>query len=134
MQKKRSHRILSTAVSAAVEEEIARLAKANKVTKSQMIRQLLEEKLTERANERLDDAYTRLEQRMTRIEERFSALIVKNIRVSAQGLYLTMKGLEQGHAKLEEEAVERYWEKSLAFAGKVLESPAKKKKKEAESE
>ena len=79
---------VSAVVSPSISEEIGRLAATHNVTKSTMVRQLLEEKLTQRANERQQETYDKLERRLQKIEERFSGLIVKAIRISGQSLYL----------------------------------------------
>lgn len=79
---------VSAAVSPAIAEEIDLLAKSNGVTRSTMVRTLLEERLTSRANERVADSFDKVEQRLKRIESRFSAFLAKAVRVSAQGLYL----------------------------------------------
>src|ERR1044071_7979369 len=94
MPRRTPHITVSAVVSPAVHEEIGRLAAANQVTRSQMINRLLEERLTQRANARLEDAYDRLEKRLARMEERFAALMVKVGRAAAQSLFLILKALE----------------------------------------
>lgn len=121
---------VSAVVTPAIAEEIERLAKIHKVTKSHMVRQLLEEKLTERANERLEDAHDRLEKRLASIEERFAALMVKSIRSSAQTLYLTNVGLEYGHQKQTKEQLNKHLQDSKSYAGQYLENQVKKKQSE----
>lgn len=79
---------VSAVVTPAIAEEIERLAKANRVSRSTMVRTLLEERLTHRANERVSDSFEKVEARLRRIESRFSAFLAKAVRVSAQGLYL----------------------------------------------
>lgn len=121
---------VSAVVSPATWEEIDRLATASGVSRSQMVRQILEEKLTERANARLEDEYGKLEKRLAKIEERFAALLVKVGRAAAQGLWLQMKDLEFSFDEDDEEsdqALKDLWKRSQEFAGKWLESPAKKK-------
>ena len=90
MPRLKPHITVTAVVSPAIVEELDRLAAANQVTRSTMIRQLLEASLTQRANERLDSAYERLEKRLAKMEERFSSLIVKSVRAAAQGMYLAM--------------------------------------------
>lgn len=118
---------VSAVVTPSIHEEIDRLAAAQGVSKSQMVRELLEEKLTERVNARMDDAYDRLEKRLARMEERFAALMTKIGRASAQNLYLTQVGLRYGH-RSQEEYLNKHLDDSYTFAGKFLESKAKKKK------
>jgi len=119
---------VSAVVSPPVHEEIARLASASGVSKSQMVRELLEQKLVERANERMEDAYDRLERRLAHMEERFAALMTKIGRASAQNLYLTQVGLRYGH-RAQEEYMNKHLDDSYVFAGKFLESKARKKEK-----
>ena len=93
---------VSSVVTPSIYEEIDRLASSRGITKSQMLRELLEEKLTERENERMEDAYDRLEKRLARMEERFAALMTKIGRAVAQDLYLIQGGLRFGHRSQEE--------------------------------
>jgi len=123
---------VSAVVTPSIYEEIDRLAAARGVSKSQMVRELLEEKLTERVNERMEDANDRLEKRLARMEERFAALMTKVGRASAQNLYLTQVGLRYGH-RSQEPYMEKHLDDSYTFAGKFLEAKSRKKKqREAE--
>jgi predicted DNA-binding protein len=117
---------VSAVVTPAIAEEIHRLSAASGMTKSQMVRELLEAKLTERANERQEDAYDRLEKRLKKIEDRFSSLIVKNMKYSAQALYLGMKALEFSGKPQGKSFLDKHWNESLEFAGKAAESKSKK--------
>ena len=121
---------VTAVVSPAIVEELDRLAAANQLTRSTMIRQLLEASLTQRANERLDSSYDRLEKRLAKMEERFSSLIVKSIRAAAQGMYLTSVGLKFGHLKQEDKYMQKHWDDAKTFAGQFLEGSAKKKSNE----
>ena len=124
MPRKKPFISVSAVVSPAIVEEIDRLASANKVTRSHMVRQLLEEKLTERANERLENEKDKLEKRLERIENRFSALMSKVGRAAAQTLYLTMGRI---HDDYEKDAADDMWEKSKQYAGQWLSEPSKQK-------
>ncbi len=119
MPRKKPFITLSAVVSPTIVEEIDRLATANKVTRSQMVRQLLEEKLTERANQRLDEEKDKLEKRLQRIEDRFSSLMVKVGRAAAQTLFLTMERITDDY---EQEVADSMWTKSKKYAGQWLES------------
>ena len=121
---------VSAVVTPAIAEEIHRLSAASGMTKSQMVRELLEAKLTERANERQEDAYDRLEKRLKKIEDRFSSLIVKNMKYSAQALYLEMKNLEFSGKPQGRSFLDKHWSESLEFAGKAAESKTTKKVEE----
>jgi hypothetical protein len=121
---------VSAVVTPVIAEEIDRLAAASGMTKSQLVRELLEAKLTERANERQEDAYDRLEKRLKKIEDRFSSLIVKNMKYSAQALYLGMKALEFSGKPQGRSFLDKHWNESLEFAGKAAESKTTKKVEE----
>ena len=112
---------VSAVVSPSIHEEIGRLAAAGKVSKSLIVRQLLEERLTQRANERMENEYQRLERRLAKIDKRFSALMVKGIRISAQDLYLSMRYF-QDFTDMEEKAVQDLWAKSKQYAAKQLQA------------
>jgi len=87
-----------------------------------MVRTLLEERLTERADERLSESYDRVEQRLKRIESRFSAFLAKAVRLIAQDLYLDWYYLrtytELGEDKAEMKKVN---EEARQFAGQQLQ-------------
>jgi len=116
---------VSAVVSPSISEEIGRLAATNKVTKSTMVRKLLEEKLTERANERQEETYDKLERRLQRIEERFSGLIVKAIRISGQSLYLNAFYYRH-FTEMSKEDLDRLQEEAKAFAGNLLKQQLEK--------
>lgn len=116
---------VSAVVSPAIVEELDRLAGANKVTRSTMVRKLLEEGLTNRANERQEDAFDRLEKRLRGIENRFGSLIVKNIKFSAQAAYLGLRNLEFSGKPQSKNYLDKHWRESREFAGKAVESKAK---------
>ena len=116
---------VSAVVSPAISEEIGRLAATNQVTRSTMVRQLLEEKLTERANERMQETYDKLERRLQRIEERFAGLMVKTIRIAGQSLYLN--GFYFQHVEgMSKEGMDRLQEEARAFAGNLLKQQLEK--------
>ena len=116
---------VSAVVSPAISEEIGRLAATHSVTKSTMVRQLLEEKLTQRANERQQETYDKLERRLQRIEERFSGLMVKAIRISGQSLYLNAFYYRQ-FTKMSKEDLDKLQEDAKAFAGNLLKQQLEK--------
>ncbi len=110
---------LSAVVSPAIAEEIERLARAEKVSKSTMVRKLLEERLTQRADERLTEAYDKVEKRLRRIESRFSAFMAKNVRLSAQNLWLDWH-YYQALTDMSAEDLKKLNLKSKEFAGQQL--------------
>lgn len=116
---------VSAVVTPSVSEEIGRLAVMNKVTRSTMVRQLLEEKLTQRANERMEETYNKLEKRLQRIEERFAGLMVKTIRIAGQSLYLNAfyyRHVEQ----MSKDGIDRLQREAKEFAGNLLKQQLEK--------
>jgi predicted transcriptional regulator len=125
---------VSAVVSPAIVEELDRLAAANKVTRSTMVRKLLEGALTQRANERQEDAFDRLEQRLRGIENRFGSMLVKSIKFSAQATYLGMKNLEYSGKPQTDKYLSKHWKESQEFAGKATESKAKAQQRQTSEE
>ena len=122
---------VSAVVTPVIAEEIASLAKAHKMTKSQMVRQLLEERLVQRANQRTEDAYDRLEKRLKRIEDRFAGLIIACTKIAAQALYLIVTMLEYGKTQNKEQ-LDKHWDNSVKFAAEqVSKKLAADEKKES---
>lgn len=113
---------VSAVVSPAIAEEIDLLAKNNGVSRSTMVRTLLEERLTERANERVAGSFDKVEQRLKRIESRFSAFLAKAVRISAQGLYLDWYYLKHYTDLAEDKAEQKKVnEEARNFAGQQLQ-------------
>ena len=84
-----------------------------------MLRRLLEERLTQRADERLTDTYDKVEQRLRRIESRFAAFMAKNVRLTAQNLFLDWYYLRT-LTKLSKEELKKLNEEAIEFAGQQL--------------
>ena len=95
------------------------MAAAHKVSRSTMVRQLLEERLTQRADERMVDAYAKLEERLKKMETRFSGLIVKDIRLTAQALFVTAYQVRE-FTEITKGEYQELQEKARAFAGDQL--------------
>lgn len=113
---------VSSVVSPAIAEEIDRLAKSNGVTTSTMVRTLLEERLTQRADERLGESYDKVEQRLKRIESRFSAFLAKAVRLIAQDLYLDWYYLRTYTDLADDKAaMKKLNEEARNFAGQQLQ-------------
>ena len=110
---------VSAVISPAMAEDIERLARAAKVSKSTMVRKLLEERLTQRADERLTETYNKVEERLRRIESRFAAFMAKNVRLTAQNLYLDWYYLRE-FTKMSNEDLKKLNEEAKAWAGQQL--------------
>lgn len=111
--------IVSAAVTPAIMEEIDRLAATSKRSRSEIVRNLLEAQLTERANQRMEAAYAQLDKRLARMDDRFSGFLVKAIRLIAQDLYLTRYELRELTA-IADEDYRKVNEKAKTFAGDQL--------------
>lgn len=110
---------VSAVISPAMSEDIDRLAKAAKVTKSTMVRKLLEERLTQRADERLTETYDKVEHRLRKIESRFAAFMAKNVRLTAQNLWLDWNYYKE-FTDLDDAGMKKLNEEARAFAGRQL--------------
>jgi predicted nucleic acid-binding protein len=124
---------VSAVVTPVIAEEIAALAKANKMTKSQMVRQLLEERLVQRANQRTEDAYDRLEKRLKRIEDRFSGLVIACTKLAAQAVYLTVTMLRYGKSNNKEQ-LDKHWDNSIKYAAEQVTKKLKTDEKPDKAE
>jgi|694.fasta_scaffold22240_11 hypothetical protein len=110
---------VSAVISPAMSEEIDRIARAEKISRSAMVRKLLEERLTQRADQRLTEAYDKVEQRLRRIESRFSAFMAKNVRLTAQALWLEWYHLKE-FTEITKEEMKTLNEEARNFAGQQL--------------
>jgi predicted nucleic acid-binding protein len=124
---------VSAVVTPVIAEEIAALAKANKVTKSQMVRQLLEERLVQRANQRTEDAYDRLEKRLKRIEDRFAGLIIACTKLAAQAVYIGITILRYGKSNTKEQ-LDKHWDNSIKYAAEQVSKKVKAEEKPEKAE
>jgi hypothetical protein len=117
--------VVSAAVTPAIMEEIDRLAASTKRSRSEVVRTLLEERLTERANERMEAAYSQVDKRLAKMDQRFSGLLVKAIRLIAHDLYLTQYELKN-FTSIEEDEYHTVREKAKTFAGDQLKQAFEK--------
>lgn len=72
-----------------IAEEVYRLAKANKISESEMIRQLVSDGIIVRAEATTNSQFQYVEQRLRRIEERFAGWMIKLSKATAQNLFFT---------------------------------------------
>ncbi|MDZ4832805.1 MAG: hypothetical protein SGJ27_03295 [Candidatus Melainabacteria bacterium] len=120
---------VSAVVTPVIYEEIERLARSNKMTKSQMVRQLLEERLIQKANQRTEDAYDRLEKRLKRIEDRFSGLIVSAIKQAAQAAFLCFVLLKNAGNPQSKDQLNKHWDASTKYAAEQVSKKIKAEEK-----
>lgn len=121
--------VVSAAVTPVVMEEIDRLAASSRRSRSEIVRTLLEERLTQRANERMEAAYAQVERRLAKMDQRFSGLLVKAIRLIAQDLYLTQYEIRE-FTDIEDEEYRKVREKAKTFAGDQLKQAFEKPESE----
>ena len=119
MQNRKVLPVVSAAVTPSIAEEIDRLTASSKRSRSEVVRTLLEERLTQREDERNSDRYEAIEKRLAKLEQRFSGLLVKTIRLSAQNYYVSMFHIRE-QTELEHDKYQKLQEKAKAFAGDVL--------------
>ncbi len=100
------------------------------MTKSQMVRQLLEERLVQRVNQRTEDAYDRLEKRLKKIEDRFSGLVIACTKLAAQTVYIAMTIMKYGKAQSQEQ-LDKHWNNSIKFAAEQVSKKMKGEDKAA---
>lgn len=111
--------IVSAAVTPAIMEEIDRLAASSKRTRSEVVRTLLEERLTQRANERMEAAYAQVDKRLAKLDKRVSGLLVKAIRLIAQDLYISLYEVRE-FTNIDDDDYRTMKEKAKTFAGDQL--------------
>lgn len=110
---------VSAVVTPVMYEEIERLARSQRVTKSQMVRQLLEERLVQKANQRQEEAYDRLERRLKKMEDRIANLSVASTKQSAQAVALSFAILKHSSEQSEKE-LNKLWDNSLKYAAEQV--------------
>jgi len=111
--------VISAAVTPAIAEEIDRLAATTRRSRSEVVRTLLEERLTERANERMEAAYEQVERRLAKMDKRFAGLLVKAIKLVAQDLYVSLYEIRE-YTSIEDDEYRILREKAKTFAGDQL--------------
>lgn len=79
--------VVSTRFDPEVQAEILRLAKSYKKTPSEIVRLLVQDALTKRAEELTASQFQMVENRLSYMEKRFSAFMVKNARAAAECLF-----------------------------------------------
>lgn len=72
-----------------IAEEVYRLAKANGVSQSDMIRDLVRDGIIVRAEATTNSQFQYVEQRLRRIEERFAGWMIKLSKATAQTWFFT---------------------------------------------
>lgn len=124
--------VVSAAVTPSIMEEIDRLAASTNRSRSEVVRTLLEERLTQRANERMEGAFGKVEARLTAIDNRFSGMLVKAIRLIAEDYYLH-RYYYWNYTDQDDKKYQQMLEKARAFAGDQLKQSAPQPKTKSES-
>jgi hypothetical protein len=98
------------------------IAKQLKKSKSELIREAVNHYILAFKGEQLEDREAHLTREMKRLEKGLRALLVKNVRISAQTLFFSSLQFELGPPKgaLTERAYQELYKKSRAFAAEVL--------------
>lgn len=123
---KPKYKNIPTALLPSAVEDIDAIAKAEKLTRSEVIRKAVEAFAFNYKTDNLDQRQLQLEKRMKAMETAMRALLVKSIRLNGQVLYFACLPWTQGFPKqrLSDKGFQVIYEKSGAFAAQFLKSKA----------
>jgi hypothetical protein len=124
--KPRKTKIIPTRLPQSLVEEIDAIAKAEQVTRADVIRRSVEAFAFNYKSDQLDQRQLQLEKRMKTMESALRTLLVKSIRLNGQVLYFTCLPWTQGFPKqrINDAGFKMLYEKSGAFAAQFLKSKA----------
>lgn len=124
--KPKKTKIIPTRLQQSLVEEIDAIAKAEQITRADVIRRSVEAFAFNYKSDQLDQRQLQLEKRMKTMESAMRTLLVKAIRLNGQVLYFTCLPWNQGFPKqrLKQEAFQMLYEKSASFAAQFLKSKA----------
>jgi len=105
-------------------DDIDAIAKAENMTRSEVIRRAIEAFIFNYKTDQLDQRQVQLEKRMKTMESAMRTLLVKAIRLNGQVLYFTCLPWTQGFPKqrINDKGFKMLYEKSGAFAAQFLKS------------
>jgi hypothetical protein len=126
---KRKFMPIPTALSQAQLDDIDTIAKAEGLSRSEVIRRAVEAFASNYKTDQLDQRQIQLEKRMKTMETALRALLVKSIRLNGQVLYFAVLPYTHGlpKQKLSAKGFQLLYEKSAHFASQFLESKATSK-------
>ena len=107
-------------------DDLDAIAKAEEMTRSEVVRRAIESFAVNYKTDQLDQRQIQLEKQMKAMEKAVRALLVKSIRLNGQVLYFATLPWTQGvpKSRLNEKAFQDLYEKSAAFSAQFLKSKA----------
>lgn len=123
---KNKTKIIPTRLPQHLVEEVDAIAKAEQMTRAEVIRRSIEAFTFNYKTDQLDQRQLQLEKRMKAMETAMRSLLVKSIRLNGQVLYFSTLPWTQGlpKSKLSSKGFQVIYEKSAAFATQFLKSKA----------
>jgi len=123
---KPKYKNIPTALLPSQVEDVDAIARAENLTRSEVIRRAVEAFAFNYKNDQLDQRQLQLEKRMKSMESAMRSLLVKSIRLNGQVLYFACLPWTQGFPKqrLNDKGFQMLYEKSGAFAAQFLKSKA----------
>jgi len=117
---------IPTILSKAQVEDLDAIAKAEKMTRSELIRRAIDAFVFNYKTDQLDQRQLQLEKRMKAMESAMRTLLVKAIRLNGQVLYFVTLPWTMGFPKqrINDEGFKMLYEKSAMFAAQFLKSKA----------
>lgn len=124
--KPQKYKTVPTALSKTHIEDIDAIAKAEGISRSEVVRKAVEAYAINYKTDRLDQRQIQLEKRMKTMETALRALLVKSIRINGQLLYFATIPYTMGVPKrrLSQKGFQLLYDQSTKFAGQLLESRA----------
>lgn len=120
------YRNIPTALAQSHIDDLDAIAKAEEMTRSEVVRRAIEHFVANYKADTLDQRQTQLEKQMKTMESAMRALLVKAIRLNGQVLYFTTLPYTTGtpKQKLSDKGFQALYEKSAHFASQFLQSKA----------
>lgn len=120
------NKIIPTRLPESLLQEIDEIAKAENMTRAEVLRRSAEAFVFNYKNDQLDQRQLKLEKRMQTMETALRALLVKSIRLNGQVFYFSTLPWTQGFPKqrLNKKGFDILYEKSAAWAAQYLKSKA----------
>lgn len=124
--KAKKYHNIPAALSSSTVEDIDAIAKAENMSRSEVIRKAVEAFAFNYKTDQLDQRQIQLEKRMKVMESAMRTLLVKSIRLNGQVLYFACLPWTQGFPKqrLNDKGFQILYEKSGDFAAQFLKSKA----------
>ncbi len=124
--KERRYKNIPTGLAQSHIDDIDAIAKAENMTRSEIVRRAIEAFAFNYKTDQLDQRQLQLEKQMKAMESGLRALLVKSIRLNGQVLYFTSLAWSVGPSKgrLNDKAFQKLYEKSANFAASFLKSKA----------